>query len=149
DSRLFKPATLLFTMLSIGACGAPDDQGVIGAAVSQAQGNSDASPAVQSSEATPVSQDNSPGSGVEQQNFDLAVAPGDDFYRHVNGSWLAATPIPADKSNYGAFTMLDDTARENLRTLIEAAAGSDAPAGSDSQKVGDFYSSFMDEARIA
>ncbi|HWK55149.1 MAG TPA: M13 family metallopeptidase [Hyphomicrobiales bacterium] len=88
------------------------------------------------------------GSGVEQANFDLNVAPGADFYRYVNGTWLANTPIPADKSNYGAFTQLDDEAQEHLRTLIEEAAGADAPLGSDEQKVGDFFESFMDEAAI-
>lgn len=87
-------------------------------------------------------------SGVELQYFDRSVAPGDDFYRHVNGTWLANTEIPADKSNYGVFTLLDDEARSQLRTLIEVAATNPAPAGSDSQKVGDFYNSFMDEARL-
>src|SRR5690606_30873630 len=72
----------------------------------------------------------------------------DDFYRYVNGAWLSNTQIPADKSNYGAFTMLDDVAQTNLRSLIDAAADEDAPIGSDSQKVGDFYNSFMDVDRI-
>src|SRR5690606_14327090 len=90
----------------------------------------------------------SPVSGIELEHFDRAVAPGDDFYRHVNGTWLANTPIPGDKSNYGVFTILDDEAREQLRTLIEDAAANPGQAGSDRQKVGDFYNSFMDEARL-
>src|SRR5690606_30939034 len=61
-------------------------------------------------------------SGIELEYFDTRVAPGDDFYRYVNGIWLANTPIPADKSNYGVFTVLDDEAREQLRALIEDAA---------------------------
>jgi putative endopeptidase len=88
------------------------------------------------------------GSGVEQQHFDTAVVPGDDFYRHVNGTWLRNTQIPGDKSNYGAFSVLADAAEENLKTLIEAAAAEAAPVGSASQKVGDYFASFMDEARI-
>jgi putative endopeptidase len=88
------------------------------------------------------------GSGVELDKFDTGIAPGDDFYQHVNGRWLASTAIPADKSNYGAFTILDDEAQANLRQLIEEAAGTDAAPGSDTQKVGGFYSSFMDEARL-
>lgn len=88
------------------------------------------------------------GSGVEQANFDASIAAGDDFYRHVNGTWLRNTPIPADKSNYGAFTVLADEAEENLRTLIERAAAEGAAPGSDSQKVGDYFASFMDEARL-
>ena len=88
------------------------------------------------------------GSGVEQQNFDAAVAAGDDFYLHVNGSWLRNTPIPGDKSNYGAFSVLADDAEANLRGIIESATAEGAPAGSDSQKVGDYYAAFMDEAKL-
>jgi len=87
-------------------------------------------------------------SGVELEKFDTSIAPGDDFYRHVNGRWLASTAIPADKSNYGAFSLLDDEAQANLRQLIEEASASDAAPGSDSQKVGAYYNSFMDEARL-
>src|SRR5690554_5523347 len=68
-------------------------------------------------------------SGIELVWFDQSVAPGDDFYRYVNGTWLANTPIPADKSNYGVFTMLDDEAREQLRNLIEEAAAEAAAVG--------------------
>lgn len=88
------------------------------------------------------------GSGLDGDNIDTTVTPGDDFYRYVNGNWLQTTEIPADKSNYGAFTVLGDEAEENLRLIIEAAAAEDAAIGSDSQKVGDFYSSFMNEDMI-
>jgi putative endopeptidase len=90
----------------------------------------------------------SPGSGVELDKFDINVPPGTDFYRYVNGSWLANTPIPADKSNYGAFTVLADVAEEQLRDIIESASVADSAPGSDAQKVGDFFKSFMDEDRI-
>ena len=85
------------------------------------------------------------GSGIIRANFDDTIAPGDDFYRYVNGSWLSDTPIPSDKSNYGAFTALSDEAEANLHIIIENAAGLGAPEGSETQKVGSFFSSFMDE----
>lgn len=47
-------------------------------------------------------------SGIILENFDRSVRPQDDLYRHVNGAWLARTEIPADKSNYGTFTVLQD-----------------------------------------
>jgi putative endopeptidase len=87
------------------------------------------------------------GSGVILSNFDRSVRPQDDFYRFVNGQWLKNTPIPADKSNYGSFTMLADEAEKNLRVIVEEAAAAKAPTGSDQQLIGDFYTSFMDEAR--
>lgn len=87
-------------------------------------------------------------SGVQKENFDEYVRPQDDFFRHVNGTWLEETEIPADKSNYGAFTALHDQAQKDLRMIIQEAAKKDAEEGSESQKVGDLYISYMDTVRI-
>jgi putative endopeptidase len=87
------------------------------------------------------------GSGIFLQNFDKSVRAQDDFYRFVNGTWLAQTEIPADKNNYGSFGILQDEAEKNLHAIAEEAAKADAPAGSDAQLVGDFYESYMDEAK--
>ncbi|HEX4896450.1 MAG TPA: M13-type metalloendopeptidase [Solimonas sp.] len=87
-------------------------------------------------------------SGITQSHFDTAVRPQDDLFRHVNGGWLAKTEIPADKSNYGAFTKLDDDAEVQIKAIIEeSAAKPNKAAGSDEQKVGDYYAAFMNEAR--
>src|SRR5687768_5044287 len=83
-------------------------------------------------------------SGVYLSNLDKTVRPQDDFYRFVNGHWLANTTIPADRSNYGAFSLLEDGAEENLKTILEEAAAANAPVGSDAQKVGDLYASYLD-----
>ncbi|MDG2090790.1 MAG: M13-type metalloendopeptidase [Gammaproteobacteria bacterium] len=96
----------------------------------------------------PISAEKALVSGIDLEYMDTSVVPGDDFYRYINGLWLANTEIPADQSNYGAFTALADEAEENLLTLIEEAAAIDAAIGSDSQKVGDFYESFMNENLI-
>jgi predicted metalloendopeptidase len=100
--------------------------------------------------AAPKTESTAPlGSGVTLQNFDKTVRPQDDFYRHVNGRWLNVTSIPTDRSNYGAFTLLEEGAERHLREILEEAASQPSRApGSDSQKVGDFYASFMDEAAI-
>jgi len=88
-------------------------------------------------------------SGVIKGNVDPAVRPQDDFYRHVNGQWLTTTEIPADRSNFGTFTALADAAEANLRAILEeAAASAERTPGSDLQRIGDFYASFMDEAGI-
>src|SRR5262245_2517295 len=63
-------------------------------------------------------------SGVYLQNLDKSVRPQDDFYRHINGGWLAATQIPADRSNYGTFTKLEEAAERDLRDILEEAARS-------------------------
>ena len=89
-----------------------------------------------------------PASGLFLNNFDRSVRPQDDMYRFVNGTWLKNTEIPADRSNYGAFTLLSDEAEKNLRIIVEEGAAANAPTGSDQQLIGDFYSSYMDEARV-
>ena len=88
-----------------------------------------------------------PPSGLLLANFDRSVRPQDDLYRFVNGGWLARTEIPADRSNYGAFSKLADDVETNLKAIAEEAAASTAAAGTDQRMIGDFYSSFMDEAR--
>ncbi len=86
--------------------------------------------------------------GFDPANFDTSVRPQDDFFRHVNGGWLDNTEIPSDESNYGSFTQLADEARDHLRVIIEQASRTPARKGTDTQKVGDFYRSFMDEDAI-
>ena len=86
---------------------------------------------------------------VDVSAFDKTVRPQNDLYEYVNGTWLKDTPIPADKSNYGAFIKLDDLSRERIRAIVEKAAAAEAPAGSDARKVGDFHRAFMDTERTA
>ncbi len=88
-------------------------------------------------------------SGLDQASFDKAVRPQDDLFLHVNGGWLKKTEIPADKASYGAFDLLFDKAQADLRAIVEEAAktASKTP-GSEAQKIGEFYESFMDEARV-
>lgn len=88
-------------------------------------------------------------SGITLENFDKSVRPQDDLFRYVNGTWLKNTEIPADKSNYGSFTTLADKAREDMQAIIEAsAAQKNAKPGSEAQKVGDLYNSFMNTVKL-
>ena len=80
--------------------------------------------------------------GFDTAGMDTTIAPGDNFYQYANGTWARNTPIPADKSNYGMFTKLDDLSRERTRTIVEEAAKDPA------NKVGAAYASFLDEAAV-
>jgi len=86
--------------------------------------------------------------GVDLAAMDKSVAPGDNFFQYVNGGWMARTEIPADKSNYGSFNKLGDRSESQVRAIIEAAASTDAAAGSPEQKIGDLYAAFMDTNTI-
>ena len=55
--------------------------------------------------------------------FDPSVRPQDDLFRHVNGKWLAETPIPAQKVAYGTLAEMGDRVDEQLRVIIEEVAG--------------------------
>ncbi len=83
-------------------------------------------------------------SGIDVEYIDTSIRPGDDFFAYVNGGWLEKTEIPADRSRYGTFAILRDEAQANVRTIIEASANGDFAKGSDEQKVGDLYQSFLD-----
>jgi predicted metalloendopeptidase len=86
--------------------------------------------------------------GIDLSAMDPTVRPQDDFFRYINGKWVDRTEIPAEQASWGSFLELRDRAAHDLRVIIEAAAAEKAPAGSIKQKVGDFYRSFMDSARI-
>ncbi len=84
--------------------------------------------------------------GIELANMDSSVRPQDDFYYHVNGTWLATTEIPGDKSNYGSFSQLYDESQKAMKTALEnAAANKSAEKGSDEYKIGAFYKSYMNK----
>ncbi|MBL4602641.1 MAG: hypothetical protein JKY84_07850 [Emcibacteraceae bacterium] len=83
-------------------------------------------------------------SGVNFDNMDVMVHPGDDFFEYVNGAWLKNTEIPADKARYGSFNVLRDNAEDDVKEIIEEASSSSADARSSEQKVGDLYKSYMD-----
>ena len=86
--------------------------------------------------------------GIDLAGMDRSVAPGDDFFLHANGAWLAQTEIPADSSRWGTFNILADQSTQRVRDVLEAAASGGSPAGSEERKVGDFYASYLDEAAV-
>jgi predicted metalloendopeptidase len=87
--------------------------------------------------------------GVAAEYIDPSVRAQDDFFEYQNGKWLKATEIPADKSSWGSFAKLHEDIQPQLRSIIESAAASkDKAAGTDAQRIGDMYASFMDEARL-
>jgi putative endopeptidase len=87
-------------------------------------------------------------SGVDIDGMDKTCKPCEDFYRFANGTFLDKNPIPARYSNWGSFGMLAEANRERLKTILETAVMSKAPAGSSERRVGDFYSSCLDTAAI-
>ena len=99
--------------------------------------------------ATPVAPEATPAPkpqyglfGFDATGMNRSVAPGDNFYQYANGTWAKNTAIPADKSNYGMFTVLDDLSRERTRGIIDEASKD------PNSKIGAAYASFMDTTAV-
>jgi len=81
--------------------------------------------------------------GVDLTAIDASVAPGDDFYDYVNGEWMKSFVMPDDYSSYGSFTVLAERSEERLKEIIESISPK-AAAGTDEQRVRDFYAAYND-----
>jgi putative endopeptidase len=71
-----------------------------------------------------------------------------DLGAHVNSKWLAANPVPADKTSWGSFEMLNERSLAVQKQIVEAAAAAQNVPGTNQQKVGDIYGVGMDETRL-
>lgn len=86
--------------------------------------------------------------GIQVENLDRAVAPGDDFYMYANGSWIKRTEIPPDRPAVGVFNELTVLTNKRTAGIIEEVSKANAAAGSSSRQISDLYNSFMNEAGI-
>ncbi len=82
-------------------------------------------------------------SGIVKKNMDTTVNPGDNFTRYVNGTWFKTAKIPADRATYGAGAILHEKSQEDVKAIIENAAKGNPQDGTEEQKIGDFYESYM------
>jgi putative endopeptidase len=87
-------------------------------------------------------------SGIDLSNVDAGARPQDDLFGHVNGRWLAEYEIPADRAADGAFRSLFDRAEAQVRDLITDISEKASAVGTDEQRIGDLYASFLDESIV-
>jgi predicted metalloendopeptidase len=88
-------------------------------------------------------------SGIDLSHVDSDARPQDDLFGHVNGRWLTDYEMPGDRATDGAFRSLYDRAEEHVRDLITGAASAAPSGGTDEQRIGDLYASYMDERAVA
>jgi predicted metalloendopeptidase len=86
--------------------------------------------------------------GFDTKRMDTTADACNDFFQYTNGTWLKTTEIPASESRWGTFNILANNNNNRLRAILDEAAKSKAAAGSDSQLIGDFYYSCMNEEAI-
>ena len=87
-----------------------------------------------------------PRSGLALDELSAEIRPQDDLFRHVNGSWLERTEIPDDKARWGSFHLIAEQAEKDVHAIIEESQQADP--GTETRKIGDLYTSFMDTGRI-
>jgi putative endopeptidase len=86
---------------------------------------------------------------IDPKNMDQSVRPCDDFFRYANGTWLKNNPIPPEYSTWGSFTELAERNNDVLHEILENAENDRSAAeGSNRKKIGDFYATGMDSAKI-
>jgi putative endopeptidase len=82
------------------------------------------------------------------KNIDSSVKPGDDFFRYANGTWLKNNPVPPAYSRWGIGDIVTEEISLRLKKINEDAMAANAPKGSATQKIGDFYYTGLDSAAI-
>jgi len=99
-------------------------------------------------EPQPQSAENSPP--IDPKNMDTSVKPCDDFFRYATGAWIKRTEIPPEYSRWGAFNELIERNNDALHTIAGKASQIqvDPKLAPETQKVGDYYASGMDEQSI-
>ena len=79
--------------------------------------------------------------------IDTTIAPGTDFYSHVNKGWMDAHPLTAEYARYGQFNILNDSSEHRVRSLVENLGATNPQPGTVAHKVWTIYSQAMDTAR--
>ena len=87
-------------------------------------------------------------SGIDASAMDKGVRPQDDLFRHVNGTWLANTPFPAEYASAGIGIMLFEKAQEDVHAILLEAAAAGDQAAPGMRRLGDMYTSFMNEQLV-
>lgn len=86
--------------------------------------------------------------GIDTAGMDTSAKPGNDFFAYVNGNWAKNTPIPSDKSSYGAFMSLRDLSEARVHQQLEGYALGNPATEGDTAKIAALYRGFLDEAAI-
>ena len=126
------PKTLLLSLsitVALAACQKPAD------------------PAADAAKPAQAAADLPPLAGFNVADLDTSKNACDNLADFVNSKWLAANPVPSDKTSWGSFEMLDERSVAASKGIAEAAAANTAATGIE-KLVGDLYASGMDTAKI-
>ena len=86
-------------------------------------------------------------SGINMNDLNQNVRPGDDFYEFACGGWMKANPLPAAYSRYGSFDRLAEDNNKRINGILKELQENSYPQGTIEQKLSDLYKLAMDSAR--
>ena len=84
---------------------------------------------------------------LDASQLEPSIAPGTDFYRHVNKRWQDANPLTAEHARYGKFNVLSDTSEMRVKNLVLGLAQTNPQPGTVAFKVSTIYNQAMDSVR--
>ncbi|MEC8822079.1 MAG: M13 family metallopeptidase N-terminal domain-containing protein, partial [Pseudomonadota bacterium] len=82
--------------------------------------------------------------GVDLKARDFTTSPGDDFHQYANGKWLSENPVPAERTSWGVSALIRERAEDRVREVISELSQDESVADGPEQKVGDYFTSWMD-----
>ena len=85
---------------------------------------------------------------IDFNGISETIKPGDNFFEHVNKTWLDTVVIADDQAGVGSYSFLNIPQKKLLENILTEVSASTHKDGSIEQMLGDFYASGMDTARI-
>ena len=86
--------------------------------------------------------------GLDLYSMDTSVEAGDDFFRHVNGTWYDEFEMPADRTRYGSFSLLREKSEQRVKFIIDDLAETKPDPATLEGKVAAYYNAFVDTDAI-
>lgn len=84
---------------------------------------------------------------VNKANLDESVSPKTDFYHHVNNGWMKKNPLPAERSRFGQFDVLNDSSNARIKNIVLGLAATSPKPGTIAYQVSSLYELAMDSTR--
>lgn len=85
--------------------------------------------------------------GINFSYIDSSVSPRQDFYTFANGNWQKNFKLPESDARYGSFNEINENNLTKIKIILDAASKNKALAGTDPQRLRDFYNTAMDSSK--
>ena len=84
---------------------------------------------------------------LDPKGLDKTVAPGADFYQHVNSGWMESHPLTPEYARYGQFNILNDSSNNRVKRIVTNLSKTNPAKGTNAYKIAALYEAGMDSVR--